>query len=293
MNNIPNLDSIDKAFRTLVGYKFGHSHEIITAAEKVVKAATSTGNGTRDVAEQLVWLLNPESINIRPDSSGTGTLVWVSTAKSTFDCKQFACKQLAIVGGPDEVSAIAPLLLDADTADIARYALEPMDNEEAGKALLNALDDAPPSARAGIINSLGRRGSERAVGAIARCIDDADPVVASAAIHALGAIGGNKAVKRLSASSKSVAAEMRRPVEDALLLCAYDYLDDGENRGAAEIFDSLFEDSDYERVQIAALRGMLKADSEQGWILAVRAVEADSAPSLTIAAKALLQELID
>jgi hypothetical protein len=272
MNDSATSSSINEAFRALVSYEFGQSHEIITAAEKVVKAATSTGNGTRDVAEQLVWLLDTES---------------------TFDCKQFACKQLAVVGGPDEVSAIAPLLLDAETADIARYALEPMDNEKAGKTLLNALDDAPPSARAGIINSLGRRGAERAVGAIARRMDDADPVVASAAIHALGAIGGKKAVKRLSASNKSVAAEMRRPLEDALLLCAHGYLGDDENRRATEIFGSLFEDSKHERVQIAALRGMLKADSEQGWLLAVRAVEADSAPSLTIAAKALLQELID
>jgi hypothetical protein len=86
---------------------------------------------------------------------------------------------------------------------------------------------------------------------------------------------------------------MRRPLEDALLLCAHGYLGDDENRRATEIFGSLFEDSKHERVQIAALRGMLKADSEQGWLLAVRAVEADSAPSLTIAAKALLQELID
>ena len=209
---------IDKAFRALPSYEFGQSHETLTIAEDAIKAATSSGEGTRAIAAQLARLLEFDSTN---------------------DCKQFVCRQLAVIGGPENVDAIAPLLLDAKTADMARYALEPMDNDEAGKALLDALDHAPPSAHAGIINSLGRRGSKRAIRTISRRVSDVDPIVASAAINALGNIGGRNAVQRLASSGRRVSREMRRPVEDALLNCAHGCLDEGENHRAAKIFGDL------------------------------------------------------
>ncbi len=54
----------------------------------------------------------------------TRQLVAVLTSNATPDAKRFVCRQLSIVGTAKEVPALAPLLLDKELSDIARYALE-------------------------------------------------------------------------------------------------------------------------------------------------------------------------
>jgi HEAT repeat protein len=75
--------------------------------------------------------------------------------------------------------------------DYARRALEKNPDASATTALLEALGGAGDSAgKIGLINSLGLRRAEAAVGPIAEALRSSDPRVAMAAASALGNIGG-------------------------------------------------------------------------------------------------------
>lgn len=153
----------------LASYEFGQSREPLRKVEEMVSNAMKNSDGGASVAAELAALL---------------------VVNATFDAQQFACRQLARVGTEANVPSIAPLLLNAKTADIARYALEPIPGRSVDQALINALDVAPKEAKAGIINSLGARGSSRAASTVARYQDHPDAVIAEAARSASKKIGG-------------------------------------------------------------------------------------------------------
>ena len=58
------------------------------------------------------------------------------------------------------------MLTGEETSDMARYALERMPGEAVNDALRGALPNAKGKPKVGIINSLGERQDEKAVGAL-------------------------------------------------------------------------------------------------------------------------------
>jgi HEAT repeat protein len=102
--------------------------------------------------------------------------------------------QLERIGKGESVPALAELLTDEDEhmRDYARRALEKNPDASATAALLKALGGEGDSPwKIGLINSLGQRQAEAAVGPIAQALGSSDPRVAMAAASALGNIGGS------------------------------------------------------------------------------------------------------
>src|ERR1035441_5393133 len=100
--------------------------------------------------------------------------------------KAITCKQLAIYGNKDAVTALAPLLSDPHLASWARIALEAIPDPAATDALRHAMGGLQGKLLIGVINSIGVRRDPEAVSVLVKKLKDKDPDVASAAAVALG-----------------------------------------------------------------------------------------------------------
>lgn len=173
MSGPPNIASVElnelpPELQAIASYTYGDSRAGILAAKDWV--ADSMTNGTSaDVAASLASLLH---------------------SPASRDAKQFACRQLVVVGTENEVPAIAALLYDPATADMARYALQPIKSPAVTEALLTALDNAPAETHIGIVNTLGARGDESALPTLRLLATGIDGAMAEAAQAAINRIEG-------------------------------------------------------------------------------------------------------
>jgi hypothetical protein len=97
--------------------------------------------------------------------------------------KEYACRQLALIGTARSVSILAEMLVHTELSDCARFALEAIPDAAAARALRRALDAVEGDARVGIVNSLGERGDHKSIRALSKLQADADTTL-SAAIQA-------------------------------------------------------------------------------------------------------------
>ncbi|MFC1608144.1 hypothetical protein ACFL47_09250 [Candidatus Latescibacterota bacterium] len=219
---------LDPALQKITGYKFGDSRQALTAVEKLI--SDSSGN----TAERLKLEKQFASILTSDDA--------------TYDCKDFICRQLWVIGTEESVPALKKLLLDEKLSDMARYALQQNQSPMAGKALRDALKKATGTMRVGIINTLGERRDGVSVDVLIGYIEkfakmhegkggkhgggeegdhgdeEAMKVMheardtAFAAVNALAKIGGEKAAKALANARYMSCTKVRNAAKDALLL---------------------------------------------------------------------------
>lgn len=82
----------------------------------------------------------------------------VTAAGATAAARDFACRQLALVGSEKCVPAVAALLAAPETADLARRALDPLPFPAVDAAYRSALPGLKGAAKAGLVGSLALRG---------------------------------------------------------------------------------------------------------------------------------------
>lgn len=146
--------------------------------------------------------------------------------------KARACQQLAVVGGPKSVPALAALLDKEHLADYARSGLEVIRDPAAGAALRKALPSLNGRFLAGAVNSLGVRREVAAVSDLQKLALDPKRGVAAEALASLGMIGTTDAVKTLEKVLTDGPADLREPAAHASLTAAAQLAKDG-NRSAA------------------------------------------------------------
>ena len=173
--------------------------------------------------------------------------------------KQYACRELSIIGTDQSVPVLAGMLTNQEYSDMARYALERIPGEAASKALCEALPKAEGKAKIGIINSLGERGCKPAAADIAKLVDNSDKLLAGAAISALGKIGGPDALKGLDKALASAPDNQKMAVYDAYLKVADKMVVAGDKAGAQKIYVSLNKDGVPQLVRTAAMKGIVNA----------------------------------
>jgi hypothetical protein len=171
-SSAPGIDrrEAERAIARMQGYRFGDDREPLTEVENIVQRAQFQ---TAD--RQLVASLLAEQLE---------------NVLSTNDAKRFMCRQLAIIGTPNEVPALVAALRDPKLSDMARYALEPMEDRGVDEMLIATLPTVGPEIQVGIINTLGVRKSYVALDTLRGLRNSPDPAVAEAAKHAVGRIEG-------------------------------------------------------------------------------------------------------
>jgi HEAT repeat protein len=168
--------------------------------------------------EAHLWVTN--ALDSEADSAAVAAaLATVLEGDATLDGKQFVCRELARIGGPAEVPVLAELLNSEETADMARYALQPIPGPEADAALIAALDTTSGDVRIGVINSLGERRAEDAISALRKIAKKGSDAEAEAAVAALGKMGTGHARRALRSAKRGASPELRAAIDDAVLVC--------------------------------------------------------------------------
>ncbi|MBM4032548.1 MAG: hypothetical protein FJ291_12290 [Planctomycetes bacterium] len=201
----------------------------------------------------------------------------VADKEATFDSRQFACRQLMLMGTAACVPAVAALLPDERLSHMARYALERMACPEAGKALRDALAVTKGRELLGAVNSLGERRDPEAVPALAKLLGGDDKEVCEGAARALGKTGGDDAAKALAAARGAASGRLRVALDDAWLRCADAFLAAGQKAKAKAIYEAMYAPAEPKNVRAAALRGLVAAGGDDGIALILKSLTDDDA----------------
>jgi hypothetical protein len=153
--------------------------------------------------------------------------------------KALACQQLAIVGGPDAVPALAALLGDGKLADYARSGLEIIATPAAGVALMKAMPGLSGRQLAGVIDSLGVRREIAAVPELIKLVKDESRGQVDEALSALGRIASDEAIATLRSSLKAHAAPQRIASAHAALVAAENLVKSGKSAAAKVLLGSV------------------------------------------------------
>jgi hypothetical protein len=186
-------------------------------------------------------------------------LIAALTTGSDPHAKALACQQLAIVGGPEAVPALAALLADQHLSDYARSALESIADPAAGVALRDALAKLSGRCLAGVIDSLGVRREAAAVPELVKL--DADPArgAVDEALAALGKIATPEALAALWANLRATAANTRIAAANASLVAAERLVKEGNRPAATSLLDQVIAAELPEQLRAAATALLAKA----------------------------------
>ena len=227
--------TVDDAIDRLKTFKFGQSDETLNT----ITDAVLTSFGDRQKREHL-----------------TGRLAAILETEAAYDAKQFICRQLALTGTEKQVPALAALLTDDRMSHMARFALVHIDSPAVNKALLDALGKTSGRTQLGIINSLGNRNCQAAVGKLSALLESADSDVVCEAAKAAGRIGGEEASEALRKALPKTEGSVHLAVADACLLCGDKLLTEGNAESAAEIYGRLYVSDENSLIRATALQGL-------------------------------------
>ncbi len=247
--------ALDEALAKLAVYDFGADNgPLIVISEQVKKA-----HGKPAARKALV-----------------GKLVAVLRSASPDGAKDFACRQLSILGTADEAPVLAAFLADEKLSHMARYALERIPGPGADAALRQSLGKVKGTLLIGVINSLGNRRDAAAVADLARLLHDSDAAVADAAAVALGKIGP-AAAKTLEQAMAGAATPIRPALADACLLLADQLAAVGKRPQATAIYDHLRKAKLPRALRIAAARGAILVRQADGAAMLVEQLKGSDA----------------
>ena len=232
---------IDKKLAVIANYERRMNREPLIAVEKLIRESQNQPEQRKYIELRLAELLS----------------------ESTLECKSFICRQLWFIGTADSVPAIAKLLMDEETADIACYAIGQNPSAEAGKALREALDKVSPKVQIRIINLLGDRGDTKSVDSIGKLVFRAEREVGEAAVAALGKIGGKQARKILVEARAKGDSELQFAATDAYLRCAEDLVAEGNTKQATVIYKELVGKDETAIVRSAAIKGLADSGEQE------------------------------
>lgn len=119
-------------------------------------------------------------------------LLEVLESDAAVPAKEYACRQLALIGTARSVRTLAGMLHDAAVADCARFALEAIPDRAVDRALRKALDDVQGIQRVGIVNTLGERRDPKSAQTLVKLQSAADPELAGAIKAALRKIESSR-----------------------------------------------------------------------------------------------------
>jgi HEAT repeat protein len=258
--------NLDEVFAKAAKWDFDQDREPVRAvADLVVKAKGDPGQLREIERHLIVWL-----------KSGTP------------GGKDFACKELSVMGSDVSVPALAGMLLDPGTSNMARYALERIPGAAANRALGEALARSSDKIRIGIVNSLGVRRDPASVVWLRPLAMGTDAASASAALFALGAIADRSAVQALAeAQGKNPAAA------EAYLKAADRLVEVGSKADALPIYQKLYAAGSPPIIRVGALRGIAMAGGKQSIPELLQALRGDDARLQAVAVRSLAQLSIE
>jgi HEAT repeat protein/type 1 glutamine amidotransferase len=229
----PDLKRILKEMST---YDYGKDEEILSVLRDYVRAVRQFPKERERCEAHLAELLESDA---------------------TLAAKMAACRHLREIGSAVSVPALTKMLIQEETSDLARYALEKISDASAEQALIQNLGKTKGKIRLGIMASLGNRRAEKAVPYLEKFLNGADKAEAVASATALGWIADPKAADVLSQALTDTAGKLQVQVASSLLDCAERHLKNKDFDEAAGIFETLIQAELPLHIRQAAFKGQL------------------------------------
>lgn len=234
--NFREKRSAEALLRGIAAYEYGDSLEAQVAMDTLVREALAAKAPLHELEQQFIALLQSDA---------------------TLPAKQYACMKLGEIGGPAALPALAKMLRQPETSDMARLALQRIPGDSATEILLDALPALSGPHRIGVIATLGERGDARAASSLESLMNGASSEEAMAIIAALGRIADDNAAAALQKIRAEAHSEWRQAVSDALLQCAGNFLGQNKARKATAIYEQLDSPDESAPIRAAALRGRI------------------------------------
>jgi len=152
--------SLKKILQEAATYEYGQNEEILSQLRDYIQSHRNSPESRRYCEEQLLSLLK---------------------SNATLAAKMTVCRHLRVIGSEMSVPVLEEMLIQKDTSDMARYALEKIPGDSVGNALIEGLAKSNGNVRIGIISSLGQRKVPDSVPALGKLIYDSDFATAVAA----------------------------------------------------------------------------------------------------------------
>jgi hypothetical protein len=210
--------SADEWFEKIKTYDFDQDQKILVAIEKLVFDSSTSAAKKKELAHRLADILDSEA---------------------TYACKQFVCRQLAIIGTANEVPVLCKWLVDDQMSDMAKYALARIPGPSVDVCLRKALDETSENKKIGIINTIGMRMDKKAVTQLGKLLYSKNPKVTKSAAWALGQIGGEIAARSLKMALSRAESGVYFELADAYLECANSFLGEGNTKSAVRIYEEM------------------------------------------------------
>ena len=198
-------------------------------------------------------------------------LIGFLDSDATATAKMEVCRFLRTIGSESAVSALQRMLLNTETSDAARYALERIPGENVDVILLQAMDTSRGRIKLGLISTLGNRRASDAVPALLKLTAAPDPEAAESAITALGNIATPEAAAGLLKILDSSSGKIKTQAAAALLACAETMGAGDGMKEAGEIYAHILGSQAPLPQQHAALKGKIEtaAPSSEAVVLEI------------------------
>lgn len=244
-------EGIDKKLSAIVNYERGMDTKPLIAVEQLIRDSQNQPEQRKYIERRLAELL----------------------AGATLEGKSFICKQLWYIGTAESVPAVAKLLTDEKTADMACYAIRQNPSPEAGQVLRDSLGKASPKLQVRIINLLGDRHDALSVEALGKLVFGKENQVAEAAVAALGKIGGSEVIEILIRARAKGDSDLRFAATDAYLRYAENLVAEDETEQASVIYKKLAGENEATIIRSAAIKGLADIGGQESVNIVVAALQ--------------------
>jgi HEAT repeat protein len=208
----------------------------------------------------------------------------------TYACKDFLCRQLAVIGTDDQAESLGKLLVDEKYSDMARYALARIDGSKSSEVMRTALAKTSGKIKVGIINSLGAIGENQAIPELSAMVYDRDPAIASASVVALGKITSSDAGQALDKAIAKTDGPLLDEIYDAYMSYAYNLVKQNKKKRALAIYQKTYSQSKAVSIRRIALRGLVMASGPESADIILNVLK-DKDSAMHVTAISLLNEV--
>ena len=185
-------------------------------------------------------------------------MVKVLKSEAPWDVRKFLCQQLWMMGTDESVPALAGMLTENQTVEMACYALRNHQSPMASQALIDALGKVKGRSLLSVINLIGDRREERSVPALIRIARNPAGGAAGSAIAALGKIASDSAVAYLRERRRRRNTPQQLMVAQAYLQSGQELARRGKSQAALDVYRDLFRGNEADWVRRGALLGMME-----------------------------------
>lgn len=266
---VDTTPSVATCLAAVTKYDYGQSRARLTELDDFIRVSRTSPEALARLEKNFITLL--------------------SSPNATLAGKQYVCEHLSTMGTNASVPVLAKMLNNAETVEMARFALERIPHEAALAALRGALPKATGNAQVGLVNSLGQRRDDKSVALLTGLIKNSDATLAHAAIAALGTIASVDAAKALDAARADASGELLQRIALARLQCAEALAANGDKNAALLIYLQTNAEPYSAATRFAALRGQIKTEPENAASRILGLLQSHSAEAQALAVRLIAE----